>query len=312
MRKISKPLHPKPAILDFTKTPYSLVVLEEIITKKRVENEHSNIYRGTYKDTQGLTKSSVLDELNKVYHEKCAYCESFESNAQIEHFRPKNKVTSAGKNNGYYWLCFEWTNLVPACFECNKIGSGKANKFPIISTQRKFEIPLKPDSSLNFDSFLYDSQHLSSEKPFLIHPEYDNPKLFFKFGWTNSHSLLNLIGKDTESRGKETIKICNLNRTNLGRNRSKRLNDVIIEPIKESLALFLNNQKTLDIFSLDMTIIFKKLKSRASDEKEEFTLMWWYIYESVENFEKIIGVTLPEGTQRNVVINLFRQFKDNP
>ncbi len=230
---------------------------------------------------------------------------------QIEHFRPKNKVTNAGKNNGYFWLCFEWTNLVSACFDCNKIGGGKANKFPIISPHRKFEIPRKADASIHFDDFQHSSQYLSSEQPYLIHPEYDSPELFFKFDWTNSYSLLNLSGIDSENRGKETIKICNLNRTNLGRNRSKRLNDVIIEPIKESLALFLNNQKTLDIFSLDMTIIFKKLKSRASDEKEEFTLMWWYVYESVENFEQIIGVTLPAGLQRNVVISLFQQFRNS-
>ncbi len=89
MRKISKPLSLKPAILDFTKTPNSLVILEGIINKKRVEKEHSEIYRGTYKDAHGFTKSSVLDELNKFYYDKCAYCESFESSLPNRTFSPQ-------------------------------------------------------------------------------------------------------------------------------------------------------------------------------------------------------------------------------
>lgn len=313
MRKVSKPLDSKPDILDFSKTPSTLEVLKQIIDNKRVEDKHGEIFRGTYKDEQGITQSKVRDELNKFYHKKCAYCESFESSAQIEHYRPKNKVIGTGKNNGYYWLCFEWTNLVPACFDCNKVGTGKGNRFPIISaaSQRQFVVPFNDDLSLRLEDFIYNSVYLSVEKPFLLHPEYDEPKHFFKFEWKQNQSYLNLIGTDKENRGEKTIKICDLNRENLGNNRGQRLYDVIITPILANLGLFLNLQKTLIEFERDLFEIFKILKKRAKNEQLEFSLMWWFVFESIENFEQIIGATLPEGTQRNVVINLFKQFKSN-
>ncbi len=313
MRKVSKPLNQKPDILDFAKTPNTLVVLQQIIANQRVEDQHGEIYRGTYKDEQGITKSQVRDELNKIYYKKCAYCESFESSAQIEHYRPKNKVTKAGTNNGYFWLCFEWSNLVPACFDCNKIGTGKGNKFPTITTsvQRKFGVPRNADLSLRLDYFIHNSAYLSSEKPFLLHPEYDEPKHFFKFEWVQNQSYLNLIGTDNENRGDETIKICDLNRENLGNNRGQRLNDVIITPILANLGLFFNLQKTLEELSRDLFVVFRILEQRATDERVEFSLMWWYIFENTQNFEAIVGATLPAGTQRTVVLNLFQQFQDS-
>lgn len=312
MRKVIKLIDRKPDILDFTKTPNTLVVLGKIIANQRVEDKHGGIYRGTYKDEQGITQSRVRDELNKIYHEKCAYCESFESSAQIEHYRPKNKVTKAGTNKGYFWLCFEWTNLLPACFGCNKIGTGKGNKFPIISQhQRKFGVPLNPDQTVRLDDFDTNASYLLNERPFLLHPEYDEPKLYFKFEWTQSNTELNIVGIDIENRGNETIKICDLNRKNLRKNRGIKLYDVVIEPLQASLALFRNRQKTSEDFSLDINIIFNRIKKRANNAKEEFTLMWWYIFENTQNFEAIVGATLPLGTQRTVVMNLFQQFKDS-
>jgi hypothetical protein len=40
---------------------------------------------------------------------------------------------------GYYWLAYEWTNLLPSCYDCNsfrrhgtmKAGPGKNERFPV-------------------------------------------------------------------------------------------------------------------------------------------------------------------------------------
>ena len=67
---------------------------------------------------------------------KCAYCESQISADQpgdVEHFRPKGRVMGEdGKpvliklgnkevpHPGYYWLAYDWRNLLPACARCNR------------------------------------------------------------------------------------------------------------------------------------------------------------------------------------------------
>lgn len=93
--------------------------------------------------------------LLRLFNRKCAYCESVLSNAQpgdVEHYRPKGRIRELdgklvrvkidGKeceHPGYWWLCYEWTNLLPACADCNRrrrhgddgAQAGKADLFPI-------------------------------------------------------------------------------------------------------------------------------------------------------------------------------------
>jgi len=112
-------------------------------------------------------KLALKDELYKVamkfllplFHYKCAYCESFISSTQpgdVEHYRPKGRIKdSEGKvvrircgdadieHPGYWWLCYEWTNLLPSCIDCNRrrrhgdedAVAGKADWFPIAGTR---------------------------------------------------------------------------------------------------------------------------------------------------------------------------------
>jgi hypothetical protein len=64
-----------------------------------------------------------------MYNKKCAYCEE-RIKTYIEHYRPKGSVQGS-RHGGYYWLCYEWSNLLPACHECNKFGGGKGTQFPV-------------------------------------------------------------------------------------------------------------------------------------------------------------------------------------
>lgn len=66
---------------------------------------------------------AVKTALEKIFHGKCAYCESAYGRTQpvdVEHFRPKAKIDGAEGHSGYWWLAMEWTNLLPSCIDCNR------------------------------------------------------------------------------------------------------------------------------------------------------------------------------------------------
>jgi uncharacterized protein (TIGR02646 family) len=80
--------------------------------------------------------------LSAVQHGKCAFCEAKILHTQpgdVEHFRPKKAWSeAAGKpmqRPGYYWLAYEWTNLVLSCEECNR--RGKKNLFPLADEAKR-------------------------------------------------------------------------------------------------------------------------------------------------------------------------------
>jgi hypothetical protein len=59
----------------------------------------------------------LKEALAKLFHGKCAYCESSVLHVQpyaIEHFRPKAGAIGLDgifSPDHYWWLAFEWTNL---------------------------------------------------------------------------------------------------------------------------------------------------------------------------------------------------------
>lgn len=91
---------------------------------------------------------TVKDALERLFHGKCAYCESRYkpmSPMDVEHYRPKGGVIVRGtlKKPGYWWLGADWDNLLPSCIDCNRgryqavegeeelVSRGKENLFPI-------------------------------------------------------------------------------------------------------------------------------------------------------------------------------------
>lgn len=91
---------------------------------------------------------------------KCAYCETLNprSHDVIEHFRPKSgwqqKRGDKLRFPAYFWLAYEWSNLLFACDVCND-AAHKGNLFPLA----------KPASRAT-DS----SPDVSTEVPLLINP----------------------------------------------------------------------------------------------------------------------------------------------
>jgi len=80
---------------------------------------------------------TVRAALEKVQSGKCCYCEVVirkpHALSHVEHYRPKAYSQQSRKDNkrfpGYYWLAYEWDNLLLACHFCNS--SNKKNLFPL-------------------------------------------------------------------------------------------------------------------------------------------------------------------------------------
>lgn len=122
--------------------------------------------------------------------EKCCFCEKPIDGGQIEHFRPKKAYqTTPGQSlirPGYYWLAYDWKNLLISCSKCNSSGQ-KGNLFPI--TGARATSP---------------KHNLTDENPILINPAEEDPSLFISFNYEVPVSI------DPNDRGLENIKIFKL------------------------------------------------------------------------------------------------------
>lgn len=152
-------------------------------------------------------KDRFLIECN---HRKCMYCEGAYvagSHNDAEHYRPKKAVTEDRhtiKHPGYYWLAYEWQNVLLSCQKCNGPHSngahgrhsGKLNEFPIAGSTRIREPHEDPEKWWT---------QLESENPLLLHPYFDQPEEHFRAG---KHGVVIPI----TDRGKITRDVCDLNR----------------------------------------------------------------------------------------------------
>jgi uncharacterized protein (TIGR02646 family) len=153
--------------------------------------------RGTY------ASDEVKAALRAAQADKCAFCEAkvtHVTTGDVEHFRPKAAVKQrAGaplERPGYFWLAYEWSNLLLACSNCNS--RHKGNLFPLID-------PAKRCKSRR--------GKLEREQPQFINPAAENPTAFITFvGET-------LIARDGDHRGQATIDALGLNRTELREHR---------------------------------------------------------------------------------------------
>lgn len=147
-----------PDILKISSNPKSSGELE---TRDAIEYyqdvaNHQEKYKKTGKRGKRIedgytvySDKSVRKLLVKMFHGKCAYCESKITaiyNGDIEHFRPKGEIKEVNPTKpGYFWLASEWENLLFACPFCNQTNThefrngnnieeavfGKLDQFPL-------------------------------------------------------------------------------------------------------------------------------------------------------------------------------------
>ena len=173
-------------------------------------------------ESKSLTKNSKIKNLYKKrnikdniffnkdgpFHGKCVYCERLLAmHDDMDHFRPKKGVTD--KNNkkieiidesgntiphpGYYWLAYDWKNLLPACKDCNSL---KKVNGKLIGKQNRFPVKGKHASC---------PEEIKAEKPLLINPVIQDPSEHLKMDTVTG----NIIG--LTEKGNMCIDIFGLN-----------------------------------------------------------------------------------------------------
>lgn len=170
-----------------------------------------------YKGKDYNIKNDVYLNPEGPFHGKCAYCEKKISSTQygdIEHFRPKKGVSDTDFNDinghpGYYWLCYDWENLLPSCILCNRkskisgVVIGKHTRFPVRSFRAK-----QPGEE-------------SHEEPLLIHPVLEEPTNHIEVDATGV-----LYAKDGSERGQACIDVFGLNLRDLPNERKDRYDEI--------------------------------------------------------------------------------------
>lgn len=127
----------------------------------------------------------------KAQHHKCCYCERapLEKHQDVEHYRPKS---------AYWWLAWEWSNLLFCCKRCN---GHKADRFPLLAGHR-----LDPEMCPPGD-----------EKPSILDPADPTPgadpidHIVFRF----TAGRWMPFPRNGSRRGRETIDTCKLHATDL-------------------------------------------------------------------------------------------------
>ena len=231
--------------------------------------------------TQSLYKrfKSLYIDPEGPFHGKCAYCEEsiYENqHGDVEHFRPKARVTDEDNkpvrisvdgeemdHPGYYWLAYDWKNLLISCSLCNQQPSfgrsesdkiGKGNRFPVLGFRAS-----KPDEE-------------NDEQAILINPVLEDPDEYLEVDTSGV-----LFAKNNNQRGISTINILGLNERRLPLARKKVYDDTrnklgILSTIlssgvgkEEALKMLnelLNNKKGKGEFSI---AVRKALRDCASD-----------------------------------------------
>jgi uncharacterized protein (TIGR02646 family) len=191
--------------------------------------------------------------LEKLFHGKCAYCETFyaaSSPVDIEHYRPKGGVTEDPAHGGYWWVAMQWENLLPSCIDCNRkrgqviveasssLAALAANVSPQLKQAgKKNSFPLA-DTGTRATA---ESTDFSLEQPLLINPCNDDPSTYLMHSVDPAHptGLMVATGSPLQQmRGATSIHIYGLNRLKLleDRNRMLRklefLGDIVIDLAK--------------------------------------------------------------------------------
>jgi uncharacterized protein (TIGR02646 family) len=303
MRLITKDLNDKPEIFEKQST---IDDWETIATTGDVSKIKDDVYKGSYKDANGKLQSRVREKLNEFYFSKCAYCELL-CKAEIEHYRPKKGVTEDNLHNGYYWLCYEWSNLVPSCRYCNTEG-GKGNQFPIKGTRVKLP-PFDTQLRLDRENIKANAIFLLSEQPYLLHPEIDNPVNYLNFKIDLHGEGIEIIGIDgINERGEQTIKICNLNREYLKLARKKNVIDEIISLLNSYFELWANDFISIENLPKALELAFEEMNEKSKNLTLEHHLLRNSIISNTNIFKRLIIALLPEN-QQVIVQEAFAEYK---
>jgi hypothetical protein len=248
-----------------------------------------------YKFQDRIWKQLKTWLLENAFHFKCAYCEApldlDRYFGDAEHFRPKGQVTYQDDNGkkirakctllsgeqinhpGYFWLAYNWKNLVPACSFCNS-GDAKVDQFPArkyflarrLTTSEKKALQQEPMVSPADPDICYlDPADLDAlEDPYLLNPlnvsEERKPQKHLRFGIAGK-----VVALDSSPYGAESIRVYKLTRERLRIRRQEAQEQIhriyyqsLAEPdpnlkakLEEKLRMYRSGQKEYSAAALD-------------------------------------------------------------
>lgn len=230
--------------------------------------------------------------LHDKFYGKCGYCEikiDFQLFGTVDRYRPNNGVREKNEYHQdlYWWLTFEWDNLIYACKECNQF---KGNYFPIkgIRAFNKNEDYQKEDSMI-------------------LNPYFDEP---------NDHLTYDLMEEGyidaLTDKGNQTIELLRLNRTDLIEKRKrarKELLDQIETLIRGSeINRIAYKRNLVNIYELeDLSIEFLSYKRWILINELETTPFLGQIleledYQQDEDWIEKIGVPIKEQFSKTDIV----------
>lgn len=149
---------------------------------------------------------TVKAALKQMQHDKCCFCESKISHisyGDVEHYRPKGGYKQTEQDElqlpGYYWLAYDWENLLLSCTLCNQ--QFKKNLFPLLEPAQR---------ALNHHD------EIAQEQPLLINPSITDPQQYIGFRQEIPYAI------DGNLFGKETIVAVGLDREALNEKRREK------------------------------------------------------------------------------------------
>lgn len=222
-------------------------VVAKVTPKKTKEKKTKTAVSKVFNFTAYRSKD-VKKALDKLFHDKCAYCESSYKavmSAQVEHFRPKGRVVEDSAHKGYWWLGSTWTNLLPSCIHCN---GSEYHEVHNLAVERPY--PQKKHTGRyklgKYDYFPIGGQRavtegddLSREDAYLIDPTRQDPNHHLQWLVEGGLSLIAplRIGNDWDPYGLHTYQIFGLNRKKLVETRTTLMLEVKKQLLKARSSL---------------------------------------------------------------------------
>lgn len=214
--------------------------------RQEILNNGSYINTSTYNSR--YKHNDIKRILEKLYNNKCAFCERVMERWDVEHFRPKAI---------YYWLAFSWDNLLFSCPTCN--GHKKAN----FDVETVAGHP-SPDQIAKIHELA--DEYFLLEKPKMIHPEKEEEHL--KDLWTFDENG-NMLTDD--ERGAYTIDTIKLNRKRLRDDRKRCWKRELIKRYNSILAELNDGLITEDEANANLRFLLRTFILDSKDAEVNFT-----------------------------------------
>jgi len=171
------------------------------------------------------TEPDVRGALYAMQGRVCAYCgaDIEEAGIDVEHFRPKGKVSDEDSHNGYWWLAYDFGNYLLSCTVCNQ--KCKRTAFPLEEGSERVEYE--------------DRARLHEEKRILFDPASDDVEKWVYFDWASTAGLVKPhpdLGPNEAERVRRVLLFFRVNLKAPQRRRRLELQRVLLDNVERNKA----------------------------------------------------------------------------